>query len=63
MLRFVLFVAIVAVVLYVGIRWLQRRGFDDPGRPAQRRPLAPDDDPEFLRDLNRKRRQHGETDP
>jgi hypothetical protein len=61
-LKVLLFVALVAVVLYLGIRWLQGRGRDDPGRAAPLRPRAPDDDPEFLRDLDRKRRRRGETD-
>ena len=31
-----------------------------PQRPAARSVLAPDDDPEFLRGLNRKRQQPGD---
>lgn len=62
MLKVALVVAVLALALYLGIRLLQTRGNDDPGRTAPRRPIAPDDDPEFLRDLDRKRRQRGETD-
>lgn len=62
MLKVALVVAVLALALYLGIRLLQTRGNDDPGRTATRRPIAPDDDPEFLRDLDRKRRQRGETD-
>lgn len=60
MLKFLLLVALLAIAVYYGIRLLQG---ERPGRsrPAPR-PLAPDDDPEFLRDLDRKRRQRGETD-
>jgi hypothetical protein len=61
-LKLVLVVAVLAVVIYVTIRMLQGRGeLDDPGRSA-RRPLAPDDDPDFLRELDRKRRRRGESD-
>jgi hypothetical protein len=61
-LKVLLFVALVAVVLYLTIRWLQRRGKDDPPKSVPQRPMAPDDDPEFLRGLDRERRQHGETE-
>ena len=62
MLKVVLVVAVLAVAVYLGIRLLLTRGNDDPGRTAPRRPVAPDDDPEFLRELDRTRRPRGETD-
>ena len=33
-----------------------------PPRPGPSRPLGPDDDPEFLRDLNRRRREKKDDD-
>lgn len=58
-----LVVAILAVVIYLTIRLAEKRR----GIPARRRPgptlqpprraVAPDDDPEFLRDLERRRRR------
>ncbi|HWR48164.1 MAG TPA: hypothetical protein VN327_11215 [Pseudonocardiaceae bacterium] len=44
-------VAGVTVLLWKALR---------PQRPAVRSVLAPDDDPEFLRGLNRKRQQPGD---
>ena len=61
MLKLLLVVAVLALVIYIGIRLLQGRGNDDPGKTV-RRPTAPDDDPEFLRDLDRKRRRSGDPD-
>jgi len=46
-------VALFALAVYLLIRVIQRRGILD-GHDA-RRPYAPDDDPDFLRDLDRKR--------
>ncbi len=63
-MKLLLVVLIFAAVTYLAIRWMQDRG---PGstpavrRPARpqppTRPVAPDDDETFLRDLERKRRQ------
>ncbi len=59
-----LVVVVFAVVTYLAIRWMQDRGLGGP--PAQRkparpkppsRPVAPDDDETFLRELERRRRQ------
>ena len=56
-------VALLALAVYLTIRIIQRRGLapapprgQRPPRPQQRRIIAPDDDDEFLRDLERKRR-------
>ncbi|MBS41746.1 MAG: hypothetical protein CMH83_00970 [Nocardioides sp.] len=66
MLRFLLVLAVVAVATYLLVRAFQQRGLV-PGRdelqqrvqrrrPSQpSRPVAPDDDEDFLRDLDRKR--------
>lgn len=61
MLKFLLVVAVLAVALYVGIRMLQGGGSGRPGDQGAR-PLAPDDDPDFLRELDRKRRHQEESD-
>lgn len=63
-MKLLLFVLAIAIVTYVVIRLLQDRGISvghqvqrrrapRPQRPS--RPLAPDDDEDFLRDLDRKR--------
>lgn len=59
MLRFLLVVILVAIAVYLTVRAIQRRGV----APAPRRPkpppprvMGPDDDPDFLRDLDRKRK-------
>lgn len=71
MLKLLLVVAIFAVATYLITRALQERGEGAtptrrpslpkqfPKLPQQRRTVAPDDDEEFLRDLERKRR-HGQ---
>jgi hypothetical protein len=56
-----LVVILLAVTIYLVIRALQRSGLTAPPRPRPRRPepprvVGPDDDPDFLRDLDRKRR-------
>jgi hypothetical protein len=40
-----------AVTLSNGTKWRPGSGFPEPERPTRRGPLAPDDDPEFLRGL------------
>ena len=64
MLKLLLVLLVVGVAIYLAIRMMQ-----GPGRsPARRRPsgppprpLAPDDDPDFLRDLDRKRRREEDS--
>ncbi len=49
---------VVLVPLVGGVLWIvagQPR--DEPDRPSTRRPVAPDDDPEFLRRLDLERRR------
>jgi hypothetical protein len=54
--KFLLVVVILAVAIYFTVRVIQRRGLLPDRRPEQR-PFGPDDDPDFLRDLDRKRRR------
>jgi hypothetical protein len=68
--KFLLVVIVLGVTIYLLVRVIQRRGISSirghgpvPRPREQRRPLAPDDDAEFLRDLERKRRRgQDETD-
>jgi hypothetical protein len=59
----VLVVALFAIIVYVAIRLVERRGAARSNRglpPAPTRPrrsVAPDDDPEFLREIERRRRR------
>jgi hypothetical protein len=61
-LKFLLVVILVAIAVYLTTRAIQRRGIAPPAprrsRPTQQPPrvVGPDDDPDFLRDLDRKRR-------
>jgi hypothetical protein len=61
-LRFVFLLILFAVAIYLLVRVFQERGMlpDRPARPRRpgpRRIVAPDDDEDFLRDLDRKRRE------
>jgi hypothetical protein len=66
-LRFLLVVILIAVTVYLTVRVIQRRGV----APAPRRPrpsppprvMGPDDDPDFLRDLDRQRKKKHPEDP
>ena len=69
-MKLLLVVLVFAAVTYLAIRWMQDRGTG--GSPAQRRPsrpkpptrpIAPDDDEKFLRDLEWKRRQQEKRQP
>ncbi|HET9422966.1 MAG TPA: hypothetical protein VFO49_17630 [Nocardioides sp.] len=60
MLKFLLVVIVFAAATYLAIRVIQQRGLmpDKPVLPKRQPPkkiVAPDDDEEFLRDLDRKR--------
>ena len=61
-MKFLLVVILLAVAIYFTVRVIQRRGIL-PARPPEQRPLGPDDDPDFLRDLDRKRRRRKPEDP
>ena len=67
MLKLLLVVVVFAAVTYAALRLMERgrasgsptgprRAAGGPRRPAPR-PVAPDDDDDFLRDLDRKRRK------
>lgn len=52
MLRVLPTLVILGVVIYLVVRLIQRRGDGGGGGGRTRRPIAPDDDPGFLRDLD-----------
>lgn len=73
MLKFIVVVVLLAATTYLLVRAWERGAFrgsttrvlkrppkSSKGRPQ--RPLGPDDDPEFLRDLNRKRKRNEPPD-
>jgi hypothetical protein len=60
--KFLLVVILLAVAIYFTVRVIQRRGIL-PERRSDQRPFGPDDDPDFLRDLDRKRRRRKPEDP
>lgn len=65
MLKFLLVVVIIAVAVYLVARVLQGKGVPGPGTggtTAPRRPLGPDDDPDFLWNLDKKKRHPDDTD-
>jgi hypothetical protein len=64
-LKFLLVVILVAVAVYLLTRAIQRRGVAPAPRPRHQpppRPTGPDDDPDFLRDLDRRRRHPEDPD-
>ena len=67
MLKVLVLVALLALAIYLIVRTVQGRGAaPQPRRPQRRpppRPIAPDDDPDFLRDLDRKRKHPDDPDP
>ena len=65
MLKFLLVVILVAVAVYLTTRAIQRRGIAPAPkrqRPAPPRVVGPDDDADFLRDLDRKRKHPEDPD-
>ncbi|MEP9362407.1 hypothetical protein ABLE68_05535 [Nocardioides sp. CN2-186] len=65
MLKFLLVVILVAVAVYLTTRAIQRRGVAPAPkrkRPEPPRFVGPDDDPDFLRDLDRKRKHPEDPD-
>ncbi len=62
-LKFLVVVILFAVIVYLTVKAIERRGVaPQPKRPPAR-PVAPDDDPEFLRDLERKRKHPEDPEP
>lgn len=64
MLKFLLVVILIAVAVYLTVRVIQRRGITPPPRRPQAPPRVqgPDDDPDFLRDLDRRRKHPEDPD-
>ena len=50
-MKLLLLLVLLAVGIYLTVRVVQRRSL---ASPAPRRPLGPDDDPDFLRGLDRR---------
>lgn len=68
MLKLLLVVILVALTVYLVTRAVQRAGGPALPKRPQRRPeppriIGPDDDPDFLRDLDRKRKHPEDPDP
>ena len=51
-MKFLLLVVLIAAAIYLTVRVIERRGVIAPGSKPPRRPLGPDDDPDFLRGLD-----------
>ena len=64
MLKFLLVVALLALATYLAVRAVERRGLGPtkPTRRPQPRIAAPDDDEDFLRELERRRRKHDDPE-
>ncbi len=65
MLKFLLVVIVLAIAVYLTVRVIQRRGLigDDHDRDhTPPRPHGPDDDDEFLRELERRRKHPRDPD-
>ena len=63
-----LVVILIAIAVYLVARAVDRRGVGPVPRPRTRhqpppRPRGPDDDPDFLRDLDRRRKHPEDPDP
>ena len=64
MLRVLPTLLVLALLIYLVVRIIQRRG--DGGQTHRHRPVAPDDDPNFLRELDSQlwdRRRGGNDEP
>lgn len=65
MIRFVLVALLFAVAVYLLVRIIERRSGRTvrrrPQAPQNRRSVAPDDDEQFLRDLDKKRKDEPPT--
>lgn len=54
--KFLLVVVVAAVLIYLTVRVIERRGIRRRPKPTPPRPMGPDDDPDFLWDLDKKKR-------
>jgi hypothetical protein len=57
--------ALIALAIYLVVRTVEGRGLAARPKPQRRpptRPIAPDDDADFLRDLDRKRKHPDDPD-
>jgi len=65
-LKVLVLVVLLGLAIYLVVRTVQGRGGTPPPKRAPRRPpprpVAPDDDPDFLRDLDRKRKHPDDPD-
>lgn len=61
-MKFLLLVILIGVVVYFAVKAIYAR--IDPPQPgsSRRRPVAPDDDEDFLRDLDQRRRHPEDPD-
>jgi hypothetical protein len=60
--KFFLVVVLVAVAIYLIVRVIQRRGVLPTAKPTPPRAVGPDDDPDFLRDLDKKKKHPEDPD-
>ena len=65
MLKFLLVAALFGILVYLTVRLVERRGRRSAPRPPKprQRPLGPDDDPDFLWNLDKKKRHPEDPDP
>ena len=62
MLKFFLLVVLVGIAIYLTVRVIQRRGVLPKPKAAPPRVVGPDDDPDFLRDLDKKKKHPEDPD-
>jgi hypothetical protein len=62
--KFLLVVVLVGVAVYLIVRVIQRRGIRPLPKPKPKPPrvVGPDDDPDFLRDLDKKKKHPEDPD-
>jgi hypothetical protein len=60
--KFLLVVVLIGVAIYLIVRLIQRRGVLPKPKPTPPRAVGPDDDPDFLRDLDKKKKHPEDPD-